>query len=93
MYYSADRPVRVERPAYEALGQLSRLAEWLLVARDYLIVYVDGVQFGGRHLLEVLDVGENGNKRILDSGKALILRLAGRPMLAVRALDSASRVF
>ena len=35
------------------------------MATDYLIVYVDGIQFGGHHVLAALGVDDEGNKRIL----------------------------
>jgi len=56
----------VSRRAAEAAGErLRELAERRLDDRDYLIVYVDGIQFGGHHILAALGVDENGNKRVL----------------------------
>ena len=44
----------VSRQAAEAAGaRLKELAERRLDDRDYLIVYVDGIQFGGHHVLAV----------------------------------------
>ena len=51
--------------AAEAAGErLKELAERRLDDRDYLIVYVDGIQFGGHHVLAALGVDDEGNKRI-----------------------------
>ena len=33
--------------------------------KDYLIIYVDGIQFGGHHILAALGVDDEGNKRVL----------------------------
>ena len=56
----------VSRQAAEAAGErLKELAERKLDDRDYLIVYVDGIQFGGHHVLAALGVDDEGNKRIL----------------------------
>ena len=56
----------VSRQAAEAAGErLKELAERRLDDRDYLIVCVDGVQFGGHHVLAALGVDDKGNKRIL----------------------------
>ena len=56
----------VSRQAAEAAGErLKELAERQLDDRDYLIVYVDGIQFGGHHVLAALGVDDKGNKRIL----------------------------
>ena len=56
----------VSRQAAEAAGErLKELAERQLDDRDYLIVYVDGIQFGGHHVLAALGVDDEGNKRIL----------------------------
>ena len=41
------------------------MAERRLDDRDYLIVYVDGIQFGGHHVLAALGVDERGDKRVL----------------------------
>ena len=50
----------------ETAGErLKELAERRLDDRDYLIVYVDGIQFGGHHVLAALGVDDKGNKRIL----------------------------
>ena len=55
----------VSRQAAEAAGErLKELAERRLDDRDYLIVYVDGIQFGGHHVLAALGVDDEGNKRI-----------------------------
>ena len=56
----------VSRYAAEAAAErLKELAERRLENRDYLIVYVDGIQFGGHHVLAALGVDDDGNKRIL----------------------------
>ena len=56
----------VSRQAAEAAGErLKELAERRLDDRDYLIVYVDGIQFGGHHVLAALGVDDKGNKRVL----------------------------
>ena len=56
----------VSRQAAEAAGErLKELAERPLDDRDYLIVYVDGIQFGGHHVLAALGVDDKGNKRVL----------------------------
>ena len=56
----------VSRQAAEAAGErLKQLAERRLDDRDYLIVYVDGIQFGGHHVLAALGVDDEGNKRVL----------------------------
>ena len=56
----------VSRQAAEAAGErLKELAERQLDDRDYLIIYVDGIQFGGHHILAALGVDDEGNKRIL----------------------------
>ena len=56
----------VSRQAAEAAGErLKELSERQLDDRDYLIVYVDGIQFGGHHVLAALGVDDEGNKRIL----------------------------
>ena len=55
----------VSRQAAETAGErLKELAERQLDDRDYLIVYVDGIQFGGHHILAALGVDDEGNKRI-----------------------------
>ena len=48
-----------------ASERLKELAERRLDDRDYLIIYVDGIQFGGHHVLAALGVDDKGNKRIL----------------------------
>ena len=56
----------VSRQAAEAAGErLKELAERRLDDRDYLIVYLDGIQFGGHHILAALGVDDEGNKRML----------------------------
>ena len=59
----------VSRDAAEvAIERLEELAERRVENRDYLIVYVDGIQFGGHHVLAALGVDDDGNKRILGPG-------------------------
>ena len=56
----------VSRQAVDAAGErLKELAERRLDDRDYLIIYVDGIQFGGHHILAALGVDDEGNKRVL----------------------------
>ena len=56
----------VSRQAAEAAGErLKELAERQLDDRGYLIIYLDGIQFGGHHILAALGVDDEGNKRIL----------------------------
>ena len=56
----------MSRRAAEAAGErLRELAERRLDDRDYPIVYVDGIQFGGHHVLAALGVDGEGNKRVL----------------------------
>ena len=56
----------VSRQAAEAAGErLKELAERRLGDRDYLIIYLDGIQFGGHHILAALGVDDEGSKRIL----------------------------
>ena len=53
----------VSRQAAEAAGErLKELAERRLDDRDYLIIYPDGIQFGGHHILAALGVDDEGNK-------------------------------
>ncbi len=56
----------VSRRAAEAAGErLRELAERRLDDRDVVVVYLDGVQFAGHHVLVALGVDAEGNKRIL----------------------------
>ena len=56
----------VSRRAAEAAGErLRELSERRLDDRDHLIVYVDGIQFGGHHVLAALGVDDGGNRRVL----------------------------
>ena len=56
----------VSRRAAESAGErLRELAERRLDDRDHLVVYVDGIQVGGHHVLAALGVDAEGNKRIL----------------------------
>ena len=65
----------VSRQAAEAAGErLKELAERRLDDRDYLIIYLDGIQFGGHHVLAALGVDDEGNRArllVLDGSKAL----------------------
>ena len=79
----------VSRQAAEAAGErLKELAERKLDDRDYLIVYVDGIQFGGHHVLAALGVDDEGNKRILglregaSENAVVALGLLGEPRRA-----------
>ncbi len=45
--------------------RLKELAERRLDDRDYLIVYVDGIQVAKHHVLVALGVGTGGNKQVL----------------------------
>ena len=52
----------VSRRATEAAGErLKELAERRLDDRDYLVVYLDGIQFAGHHVLVALGVDTEGN--------------------------------
>lgn len=52
----------VSRRATEAAGErLKELAERRLDDRDDLVVYIDGVQFAGHHVLVALGVDTEGN--------------------------------
>ena len=82
----------VSRQAAEAAGvRLKDLAERRLDDRDYLIIYVDGIQFGGHPVLAALGVDDKGNKRILGlregaSGNAVVA-LGLLESLVERGLD------
>ena len=45
--------------------RLKEPAERQLDDRDYLVVYLDGIQFRGHHVLATLGVDNDGNKRML----------------------------
>ena len=75
-YGKANRGDGGDRGRQQVLGEsaggrggggerLKELAERRLDDRDYLIVYLDGIQFGGHHILAALGVDDEGNKRIL----------------------------
>lgn len=66
--------------------------------RDYLVVYLDGVQFGGHHVLVALGVDSEGNKRILGiregASENSVVALALLEELVERGLDPArARLF
>ena len=82
----------VSRQAAEAAGErLKELAERRLDDRDYLIVYVDGIQFGGHHVLAALGVDDKGNKRVLGlregASENAVVALALLESLVERGLD------
>ena len=82
----------VSRYAAEAAGErLKELVERRLDDRDYLIVYVDGIQFGGHHVLAALGVGDDGNKRILGlregASENAVIALGLLESLVERGLD------
>lgn len=82
----------VSRQASKAAGaRLRELGERRLDDRDYLIVYVDGIQFGGHHLLAALAVDERGEKRILGIREGVsenaVVALALLEDLVERGLD------
>ena len=73
----------------QAAGErLKELAERRLDDRDYLIIYVDGIQFGGHHVLAALGVDDKGNKRILGlregASENAVVAQRGRPGLRER---------
>ena len=86
----------VSRQAAEAAGErLKELAERRLDDRDYLIVYVDGIQFGGHHVLAALGVDDKGNKRVLGlregASENAVVALALLESLVERDPDAAVR--
>lgn len=89
----------VSRRAAEAAGErLKELVERRLDDRDYLVVYLDGVQFGGHHVLVALGVDSEGNKRILGiregASENSVVALALLEELVERGLDPArARLF
>lgn len=85
----------VSRAASKAAGErLKELAQRRLGDRDYLIVYVDGIQFGDHHLLAALAVDERGEKQILgireDANENAVVALALLEDLVERGLDPGS---
>ena len=70
---------------------IKELAERRLDDRDYLIVYVDGIQFGGHHVLAALGVDDKGNKRVLGlregASENAVVALALLESLVERGLD------
>ena len=89
----------VSRRAAEAAGaRLKELAERRLDDRDYLVVYLDGVQFASHHVLVALGVDTEGNKRILGiregASENAAVALALLEELVERGLDPArTRLF
>ena len=82
----------VSRRAAEAAGErLKELAERRLDDRDYLVVYVDGIQVGGHHVLAALGVDDAGNKRVLGiregASENAVVALALLESLVERGLD------
>ena len=89
----------VSRRAAEAAGErLKELAERRLDDRDYLVVYLDGIQFAGHHVLVALGVDAEGRKRILGiregASENAVVALALLEELVERGLDPArARLF
>ena len=100
-YERMDRPDKAEldirkssvnRRAAEAAGErLRELGKRRLDDRDQLIVYVDGIQFGGHHVLAALGVDDEGNKRILGvregASENAVAALGLLELLVERGLD------
>ncbi len=53
------------RTVKASAGRLKELAERRLDERDYLVVYVDGIQVAKHHVLVALGVCTGGNKQVL----------------------------